>query len=1017
MKINELEEYLCALKTRPRVICINETFANENVSDAQLAIRGYEMVARRDGTDTGGGRCRGLVIYTEEGLGAVRTKHAGEDDIIEAATIEVRWGGERKITICQVYRKQNDVENTLKLLEYLAKLPDQTVTVGDYNFPTIRWEEGRGGSEEERRFLQLLQERGWEQRVRGVTRPLGGNTLDLATGPAGLLEEYELLAPLGASDHKAVQVWLGGWRSKAASSVELTPVWSKVNWVELILHAQSIDWKVEVAGPHLSRGDPLAAMEAIYKELRGLQGTFIPLRRRRSRTRPKWSTTATRQAIREKMQLWKILQNGREGDMSDRLQEASRKVYRANRKARRDFENHIADNDNKKLLYSYIKSKAHNRVSVGPLRNKEGKEVTECKEMADLLADHYSTVFKTEVLPMEEVRQLYQGDNPLLDTHFSEAFVRLQLSRLRETLATGPDGVYPRLLKRICIHISEALADVYNSLLEHSKVPGVWLDSHISPIYKPGKVKTAPSGYRPVGVTSTLCRVFERRLNISIDHHLESNNLIDDSQHGFRRGRSCETNLLLLMEYHAQRAEDNEDEDDCYFDLKAYFDGIPHQRCLASLHAHGVLQSGKIHKWITAWLGAGGETGDDNQVETGAERQVETGDESQVETGAESQMEIGAESQVETGAENRGPLGLEKEPGIRCQDKEQKGSGGQNQEKEAPPKARRRRQRVILNGKASDWHEVTASVIQGSCLGPTLAKCFSNTSHFGRILLSEDKPLVSKFADDEKRCRVVMSKEQGDRMQDDINNMVSWAERMNVELNHEKVHLLHIGKANPKRKYTLGEGGPEIRAVDQEKDLGVIISNDLKPDKMVNKQAQKAHVKLSQFNSTFTYRGKTWMKLYNTYVKPSMMYSSEAWKPCTREGVDKLEAVQRRAVRMAGGQGNKSYREVCREAGLNTVKEQLDEADMVRVFRIMNGQDKIEKANFWTIEEATEGAGRRRFKTKEIRRTVANQRKDARKNSFASRVQDPWNSLSESVKSTKNPKQFRKAYRREMKLV
>ena len=337
------------------------------------------------------------------------------------------------------------------------------------------------------------------------------------------------------------------------------------------------------------------------------------LGRRRSRTRPKWSTATTRQAIAEKMKLWKIFQTGREGDMSSLLKEASRKVYRANRKAKRDFENHIADNENKRLLYGYIKSKANNRVSVGPLKNKEGKEVTDSEEMADLLADHYSTVFKTEVLPMEEVRLLYQGDSPLLDTHFTEAFVRLQLSRLRETLATGPDGVYPRLLRRICIHISEDLADVFNSLLEHSKVPDVWLDSHITPIYKPGKVKTAPAAYRPVGITSTLCRVFEKRLNTAIDHHLESNNLIDDSQHGFRRGRSCETNLLVVMEYHAQRAEDEEDEDDCYFDLKAFFDGIPHQRCLASLHAHGVSQSGKIHKWVTAWMGAGGE------METGAE--------------------------------------------------------------------------------------------------------------------------------------------------------------------------------------------------------------------------------------------------------------------------------------------------------------------------------------------------------------------------------------------------------------
>ena len=89
---------------------------------------------------------------------------------------------------------------------------------------------------------------------------------------------------------------------------------------------------------------------------------------------------------------------------------------------------------------------------------------------------------------MEEVRQIYQRDSPLLDTHCSEAFVRLQLSRLRETLATGPDGIYPRLLTRICIHISEALADVFNSLLHHSKVPPVWLDLHITPIYRVSRI-------------------------------------------------------------------------------------------------------------------------------------------------------------------------------------------------------------------------------------------------------------------------------------------------------------------------------------------------------------------------------------------------------------------------------------------------------------------------------------------------------------------------------------------------
>jgi hypothetical protein len=712
------------------------------------------------------------VIYVEEGLGAVRTHHPGEEEVVEAATVQVSWGGGSKLTICQVYRKQNDVENTLGLLKYLAGLPDQTVTVGDYNFPTIRWEEGRGGTEEESRFLELLEERGWEQRVRGVTRPLGGNTLDLATGPVGLIEEYELLAPLGVSVHKAVQVWLGGWQAKTVSSVEQTPVWSKVNWVELLLQAGRIQWKQEVAGPHLARGDPLAAMEAMYKEIRGLQNSFIPLCRRRSRTRPKWATQATRQAVKEKLRLWKQAESGGQGDMKERLKEASRKLYRATRKARRDYENKIARSEDRRLLYGYIKSKVQNRVSVGPLKNKEGKEVKESKEMADLLAEHYSSVFKKEVLPMQEIKQLYEGDSPLLETQFTEASVRLQLSRLRETLATGPDGIFLSLLKRICIYISETLADIFNCLLQQSKVPLIWLDSHITPTHKPGKSKINPASYRPIGVTCTLGRVFERQINHAIDCHLERNNLINDSQHGFRRGRSCETNLLVLMEYHAQRAEDGDDEDNCYFDLRAFFDGIPHQRCLVSLHSHGVLEEGKIHRWIRVWLGAGGEL---------------------------------------------------TEPGARRQEKKQ---GDRIQEKEEAPSPVRRRQRVILNGEASRWHEVTASIIQGSVLGPTLAKCFSNSSHQGRNLTPEDKPMVSKFADDEKRGRVVKNEEQGKRMQEDIDHMVAWTNSMGVELNNDKVHVLHIGRTNQKRQYTLGEGGPVIETVEQEKDLGVIISNE-----------------------------------------------------------------------------------------------------------------------------------------------------------------------------------------------
>ena len=325
---------------------------------------------------------------------------------------------------------------------------------------------------------------------------------------------------------------------------------------------------------------------------------------------------------------------------------------------------------------------------------------------------------------------------------------------------------------------------------------------------------------------------------------------------------------------------------------------------------------------------------------------------------------------------------------------------------------------MILNGQASKWHDVTASIIQGSCLGPTLAKCFSNTSHKGRNLLPEDKPLVSKFAYDEKRCRVVNNEEQGERMQDDINHMVAWTMRMGVEINEDKVHLLHIGRGNPKKGYTLGEEGPAIIPVDHEKDLGVLVSTDLKPDKMVNKQSQRGHMKLTQFNTAFTYRGKTWLKPYKTYIKPSMMYASEAWRPTTKEGIEKLESVQKQAFKMAGVLGDRSgYIEACRKEGMNTLEEDLDEADMIRTFRILNGNDNVKKETFWQLEEPREGAGRRRFKEKEIKRTIGTQRKDIRKRSFGSRIQDPWNLLRDSVKQARTPKAFRNLYRKSKNLV
>ena len=72
----------------------------------------------------------------------------------------------------------------------------------------------------------------------------------------------------------------------------------------------------------------------------------------------------------------------------------------------------------------------------------------------------------------------------------------------------------------------------------------------------------------------------------------------------------------------------------------------------------------------------------------------------------------------------------------------------------------------------------------------------------------------------------------------------------------------------------------------------------------------------------------------------------------------------------------------------------------------------LSKEIFWKMEEPRPGVGRRRFKEKEVKRTLATQRKAVRKTSFASRVQDPWNELHSDIKKAKNPRAFRAAFRK-----
>jgi hypothetical protein len=121
--------------------------------------------------------------------------------------------------------------------------------------------------------------------------------------------------------------------------------------------------------------------------------------------------------------------------------------------------------------------------------------------------------------------------------------VRKQIKKLKPTRAAGPDGISAKLLQNCTDEISPVLATIYRKSLKEGATPAEWKTANVVPIFKKGSKKIA-GNYRPISLTCICCKVMESILKEDITAHLKRNRLINNTQHGFTKGRSCTTNLL-----------------------------------------------------------------------------------------------------------------------------------------------------------------------------------------------------------------------------------------------------------------------------------------------------------------------------------------------------------------------------------------------------------------------------------------------------------------------------------------
>ena len=140
------------------------------------------------------------------------------------------------------------------------------------------------------------------------------------------------------------------------------------------------------------------------------------------------------------------------------------------------------------------------------------------------------------------------SNDEFYNKEFSSDELKLSLNRAHDT-AEGPDKIHYQLLKHLPPETLSLLLDIYNYIWRTGDFPQCWSEATVIPIPKPGKNHSDPNNYRPISLTSCVCKTLERMINDRLIWFLENNNILTDIQCGFRKRKSTIDHLVRLESF------------------------------------------------------------------------------------------------------------------------------------------------------------------------------------------------------------------------------------------------------------------------------------------------------------------------------------------------------------------------------------------------------------------------------------------------------------------------------------
>jgi hypothetical protein len=606
--MNKLQEfklrYIDGEEDTPDVIAVTEVMAKNvwyKLHKAELSIPGYDMFPDNFPPEKG----RGVVMYVKQELKAVEVHM--DTEFHENVWVSINLADKSRLLLGCIYKSPSSTEENHRHLNQLLlsvsgmqKTYNQTLIVGDFNFPGIDWTVSRGRESIDSDFIECIRDCYFEQivdqptRFRVNQRP---SILDLVlVSDSNRVTSVQYDVPLGRSDHGVLKLYYQcQTRYEVSRGVKFN--YFKGDYAKLC-REMTEDWDIVLDGKNTEE------MEGMFmNNLIAAMDSSIPRIKNTPRKGKTPLSAATVKCIRRKHRLWTRYMETRDDDRYREYCKARNKVKTVIRKDRKEREKQIAESSksNSKNFWKYVNSKRKSVSGVSELHTVvDGQPyiANSDEAKADVLANFFSSVFTAE--PDGEFEELCtQCESLSSDDPFSQQEVNKLLKNLDTSKSPGPDQIHPKVLYELADVIDAPLTRIFNSSFESGTVPKDWRIGQITALFKKGS-KTLPSNYRPVSLTSVICKTMEKLIRKRIVDHMNEHELFSPRQFGFMSGRSTTLQLLRVMDHWTEILDNGGVINTIYMDFMKAFDKVPHRRLLSKLKSYGLNTC--IRRWIQGFL-------------------------------------------------------------------------------------------------------------------------------------------------------------------------------------------------------------------------------------------------------------------------------------------------------------------------------------------------------------------------------------------------------------------------------